>query len=142
MKPRTPTKLFQLLDICSAIWQDEYKEPYLRSGKDWKHGKEFLELNGGDFEADDITAKYNRFIATSGIYADRRHQFSDFIRNVSSFSNAKPKMKVRVGSYQIVCRDCDTPYWSHFPHRCPDKSEPNDAELRKEFDKLRKEIGG
>ncbi len=99
---RIPTKPYQLIDCFAQVWMQEYGgEVYEKSPKDFKFAKEYLDLNGGDFVPDTITGRAQIFLREMGIYEQRRHQFTDFIRNIGSFGGVKPKKK------KIIYTTCD-----------------------------------
>lgn len=108
---KIPTKPYQLIDCFAQCWCQEYAgEVYEKSGKDYKYAKEYLELNEGDFQADNIIGRAKYFLNQNGIYAERRHQFSDFIRNIGSFGTLKPKKKSTAIPMTLICAECGQAY--------------------------------
>lgn len=133
MKPdRVPPKPFQLIEVFAKVWEEAYGEVYEKSGKDFRHAKDYLSLNGGDFKADTIIARAKVYMDKDGVYAENRHGFTAFINNIGSFVAHKV---ARVRTQMWTCDQCgekmpESKQYAHWD-TCP-KSRPASPEQLKE----------
>lgn len=121
---RKPNKIWQLIDIFASVWSQEYGgEVYIRTGKDLRFAKDFLEANEGEYTPDIVISEAKYFVKIGGIFASRRHRFCDFINNIGTFAPAK-KEQIRQRSQYYTCPRCkasmpESKQYQHDGGECP-----------------------
>ena len=109
---------FLLVGTFSEVWSAHYGgEVYEMSGKDLKYAREYLEINGGNFVPDNIVGKAKVYLKRDGVYAENRHSFTAFIRNIGTFVEQKSR-PVREKRTMRFCDCCEASYYEEVGHRC------------------------